>query len=57
VTIYNPPDRLELGFVTDGSQTTCVNPVWVNNIDVQIPIINGTYAVGKETVLSTGGPR
>lgn len=54
------PNRLELGFYTNGSSTICAtNPKsWLNSIDVQVPLLSGTYSVVNETVhLLSGGPK
>jgi hypothetical protein len=51
------PDRLELGFYTNGTSTTCITGprTWMNSIDVQVPIINGSYNVAAESVYKLGG--
>lgn len=58
------PDALELGFSTRGAATSCsggaigVGPdAFTNWVDVQVPIINGTFQVAGESVSSLGGPR
>jgi len=57
-TTFHLPNVLELGFVTAGPATACVYPNhWINDIDVQIPILNGTYDMAAENVASLGGPK
>jgi len=54
----NLPDALELGFATYGPHTACnEGGPWQDWIDVQVPIQNGSYAVGIESVHSVGGPK
>ena len=57
-TTTDLPNVLELGFVTAGTATACGYPTnWTSNIDVQIPILNGTFDVAAERVASLGGPK
>ena len=58
------PDALELGFSTRGAATSCSGgaigrgpDAFTNWIDVQVPIINGTFQGAQETVGSLGGPK
>ena len=52
------PNALELGFATYGAGTQCDEKgLWSNWIDVQVPVLKGSYAVGGESVHSVGGPK
>ena len=58
-TTVSPPAThvLELGFATWGPNTLCVNHGrWLNWIDVQVPLINGTYDVTAEHI-GISGPK
>ncbi|HYB66893.1 MAG TPA: hypothetical protein VEC43_01080 [Candidatus Acidoferrales bacterium] len=48
---------LELGFATYGASTPCVaKGLYLNWIDVQVPLQNGTFDVAAESVHSLGPP-
>jgi hypothetical protein len=56
-TTFQPPNVLELGFVTYGTNTQCfTSDRFLNDIDVQVPILNGTFSVANESVHVLGGP-
>jgi len=49
---------LELGFATYGVNTPCFEQGgFLNWIDVEVPLVNGTFNVAAETVTSMGPPR
>jgi hypothetical protein len=49
------PDSLEIGFATYGAGTSCGETGhFLSWIDVQIPVVNGTYYVAGESVHMTG---
>ena len=49
---------LELGFATYGTNTPCViNGKFLDWIDVQVPLLNGTCDVAAESVHNVGGPK
>ncbi len=57
-TTFQPPNVLELGFVTYGTNTQCFTSArFLNDIDVQVPILNGTFSVANESVHVVGGQK
>ena len=57
-TTFQPPNLLELGFATYGTNTQCSSSGrFLNWIDVQVPILNGTFSVANESVHVLGGSK
>lgn len=57
-TTFQPPNYLELGFVTYGTNTQCfTSGKFLNDIDVQIPILNDNFSVANESIHVVGGPK
>jgi hypothetical protein len=57
-TTFQPPNYLELGFATYGANTQCfTSGKFLNWIDVQIPVLNGTISIANESVHVVGGPK
>lgn len=57
-TTFQPPNVLELGFATYGPNTQCsTSGRYINDIDVQVPILNGTFSVANESVHVLGGSK
>jgi hypothetical protein len=58
-TTVQQPDALELGFYTNGAATSCTTTpkTWQNSIDVQVPLVNGSYSINGALIHAEGpGP-